>query len=99
MQVHANYSQTLATLGAGRDEAQEMATRRAAEVRRRLAAATDKLLREEEEDVAFVKASASIDPGPDPQGDAYSSADGEQQQPEADVAPEREHGSHFSARA
>ena len=98
MHVHANYSQTLATLGAGRDEVQEMAARRAAEVRRRLAAA-DKLLQADEDDVAFVKASASIDPGPDPQGDAYSSADGEQQQRQTNAAPEREPGSLFSARA
>jgi hypothetical protein len=97
MHVHANYSQTLATLGAGRDEAQEMATRRAAEVRRRLAAAADKLISAETEDVAFVKASQPADSGAE--RDAYSTAEGEQKQPEAAIAPEREHGSLFSARA
>jgi hypothetical protein len=95
MHVHANYNQTLATLGVGRDETQEMAARRAAEVRRRLAAA-DKLLSTDVEDVAFVKASDAVDAGPE--GDTYSTSGG--QQP-ADTDPEAPpgQGNLFSARA
>jgi hypothetical protein len=95
MHVHANYSQTLATLGAGRDEVQEIAARRAAEVRRRLAAA-DKLLSPSVEDVAFVKASDAVDA--DPEGDTYSTS-GEQQPADTDAETPPCQGSLFSARA
>jgi hypothetical protein len=54
MHVHANYSQQLASLGAGRNDTQEIAARRAAEVRKKLSAASGRLLSESVEDISRV---------------------------------------------
>lgn len=48
MHIHADYSLQLASLGISREEMREMATRRSAEVRRKLSAASNALGREDE---------------------------------------------------
>ncbi len=87
MHVHANYSQQLASLGAGRNDTQEIAARRAAEVRKKLSAASGRVLSESGEEVAWVT----------PDNDERRN--GERQNPQHREPEKEEFGRIFSARA
>jgi hypothetical protein len=93
MHVHGNYNLQLAAMGSNREEVQEIAARRAAEVRRRLAAA-EGLLALVDEDTAFIKAVSESRSG----DDAYSEPNSEERNPDA-VEAKQEPGSLFSALA
>ena len=99
MHVHASYSINLAEMGSNRDEIHEIAVRRAAEVRRRLAALA-MIPTEDGDEVDFVKAVDAADS--DPPIDNYSPAEIDQvlvEEVEREAPADRDHGSLFSARA
>lgn len=99
MHIHASYSINLAEMGSNREEIHELAARRAAEVRRRLAALA-RMAPPENEEAPFVRSISEAVPDPAP--DAYSTADGQQIAVvplDQDPAGERNYGSLFSALA
>jgi PP-loop superfamily ATP-utilizing enzyme len=92
MHVHANYSQQLASLGVSREETREIAARRAAEVRKKLSAASGSILSEIGEEVTVVAPHNGERHAGERRDDER--LDPQQQQPE-----DEEFGRHFSARA
>lgn len=101
MHVHANYNLQLAAMGSNRDEIQEIAARRAAEVRRRLAAIAGQEAGAPDDD-AFVKAISAADT--EPPDNTYPATNGGAHVFEEPSAAEttttaREQGSLFSALA
>jgi len=99
MHIHASYSINLAEMGSERDEIHAIAARRAAEVRRRLAALA-RTPAEEDDEVDFVKAVTAVDS--EFSVDAHSTMEIDRllfDHVEQHAAVDQDHGSLFSALA